>query len=161
MIKTSWWEKGWFQVSTPDHMPPLSIIKGRSSRQNGGDRNWSKDHRKILACSSWLAQDCFFFLVLIITLVSVYGCFEYMHFCVLRTHLEPAKTKRGCQILRTGVTESLKLPCGCWELKLDPLERSRWESSLQFQRPTLLKTLGLPDQEWFCAQWVVSFHINH
>jgi hypothetical protein len=48
-------------------------------------------------------------------------CFAFMCVCVSRVCLMPVGPGKGCHIIRTGVTHSFKLPCGCWELNLGPL----------------------------------------
>ena len=62
------------------------------------------------------------------------GIFAYMFFCPSLGCLASMETRRECWITRTRVRDSCELPCGCWELNLEPLE----------EQPVLLVTEPSP-----------------
>lgn len=43
-----------------------------------------------------------------------------LHECI---HAVPKEARRGQQMPRTGVRDSCKLPCGCWESAVGPLQK--------------------------------------
>lgn len=60
----------------------------------------------------------------------VYACFDCMYVCIPHA----CSFHRGQMNMSTGVTNSCKLPCECWELNLSPL----------VEQPVLLITKPFP-----------------
>lgn len=52
----------------------------------------------------------------------VFECFAYIYVYALYANVVPAEVRRECHILWSGVMDSCELPCGYWDLNLEPKE---------------------------------------
>lgn len=70
-----------------------------------------------------LGKQMSFFLFL--NLFYVRECFACMRVYAPRVSLAPAKVREGAGSPRTGVIDACKLPCGCLDLNLGPLQEQQ------------------------------------
>lgn len=75
----------------------------------------------------------------------VYACFDCMYVCIPHA----CSFHRGQMNMSTGVTNSCKLPCECWELNLSPL----------VEQPVLLITKPFPSFLFFINFLFLSLYI--
>lgn len=70
--------------------------------------------------------------------MCIHECLACMHVCVPRAWLVPTEDIRSVGSPGSGVIDSCKLPCGCWEPNLSPYMSSKcfnwWPISLQPRR---------------------------